>query len=218
MLCPWTDVERRDILSVSEPWMRELWERNWVPLGLAWLRVRAAILVQTLTLPDFEDFEVDLTTLGQMSRMTTSTSEMYISLLGSLLFQRRDSSPPPPHPTAKPASPSCPGPCPWDSTKVLFTLVQGAGLGKGLEYSCYSVTSWTAAHQASLSFTISQSLLKLMTVESVMPSNHLILCHPLLFLPYIFPSIRVFPSELTLDIRWPEYWSFSFSNSPSNEY
>ena len=80
------------------------------------------------------------------------------------------------------------------------------------------VTTWTAAHQASLSFTISQSLLKLMSTESVMPSNHLILCHPLLFLPYIFPSIRVFPNESTLDIRWPEYWSFSFSNKPSNEY
>ena len=79
-------------------------------------------------------------------------------------------------------------------------------------------TPWTAARQASLSFTISWSLLKLMSTESVMPSNHLILCHPLLFLPSIFPSIRVFSSESALHIRWPKYWSFSFSISPSNEY
>ena len=72
--------------------------------------------------------------------------------------------------------------------------------------------------QASLSFTISQSWLKLMSMESVMPSNHLILCHPILLLLSIFPSIRVFSSELTLHIRWPKYWSFSFSISPSNEY
>ena len=69
-----------------------------------------------------------------------------------------------------------------------------------------------------LSFTISWSLLKLMTIELVMPSNHLILCHPLLFPPSIFPSIRVFSSESVLPIRWPKYWSFSFSLSPSNEY
>jgi len=80
------------------------------------------------------------------------------------------------------------------------------------------VTPWTAAHQASLSFTISQSLLKLMSIELVMPSNHLILCHPLLLLPSIFPSIRDFSSELTLPIRWPKDWNFSFSISPSNEY
>ena len=72
------------------------------------------------------------------------------------------------------------------------------------------------ACQASLSFTISRSLLKLMSIESVIPSNHPILCHPLLLLPSIFPSIRVFSSELALPIRWPKYWSFSFS--PSNEY
>ena len=78
-------------------------------------------------------------------------------------------------------------------------------------------TSWTTAHQASLSITTSWSLLKLMSVESVMPSNHLILCHPLL-LPSIFPSIRVFSNELALCIRWPKYWSFSFSISPSNKY
>ena len=76
----------------------------------------------------------------------------------------------------------------------------------------------TAAHQATLSITNSQSLLKLMSIESVMPSNHLILCHPLLYLPSIFPSIRVFSSKSALGIRWPKYWSFSFSNSPSNEY
>ena len=80
------------------------------------------------------------------------------------------------------------------------------------------VTPWTAAHQACLSITSSQSLLKLMSIESVMPSNHLILCHPLLLLPSIFPSIRVFSTESALHIRWPKYWSFSFSISPSNEY
>ena len=80
------------------------------------------------------------------------------------------------------------------------------------------VTPWTAACQASLSFTISRSLLKLMSMKLVMPSNHLILCHPLLFLPSIFPSIRVFSNELALYIRWSKDWSFSFSISPSNEY
>ena len=80
------------------------------------------------------------------------------------------------------------------------------------------VTLWTAAHQASLSFTISWSLLKLICIESVMPSNHLILCRPLLLLPSIFPSIRVFSSESVLHIRWPKDWSFSFSISSSNEY
>ena len=79
-------------------------------------------------------------------------------------------------------------------------------------------TPCTAAHQASLSFTISQSLLKLTSIESVMPFNHLVLCHPLLLLPTIFPSIRVFPSKLALHIWCPKYWSFSFSISPSNEY
>ena len=77
---------------------------------------------------------------------------------------------------------------------------------------------WTAAHQASLSLTISQSLFKLRSIESLIPSNHLILCHPLLLLPLIFPSIRVFSNESVLCIRWPKYWSFSFSISPSNEY
>ena len=80
------------------------------------------------------------------------------------------------------------------------------------------VTPWTAARQASLSFTISRSLLKLMSIESVMPSNHLILCHPLLLPPSIFPSIRAFSNESALLIRWPKCWSFSLSISPSNEY
>ena len=79
-------------------------------------------------------------------------------------------------------------------------------------------TTWTTAYQASMSFTISLSFLKLMSIQSVMPSNHLILCHPLLLLPSIFPSIRVFSNESVLHIRWPNYWSFSFSISPSNEY
>ena len=78
-------------------------------------------------------------------------------------------------------------------------------------------TPWTAARQASLSITNSQSLLKLISIELVMPSNHLILCHPLLLPPSIFPSIRVFSNESALHIRWPKYWSFSFSISPSNE-
>ena len=80
------------------------------------------------------------------------------------------------------------------------------------------MTPWIVACQASLSFTISQSLLKLMSIELVMPSNHFILCHPLLLLPSIFPSIRVFSKESALRIRWPKYWSFSFSTSPSNKY
>ena len=79
-------------------------------------------------------------------------------------------------------------------------------------------TPWTAAHQATLSITNSQSLLKLTSLKSVIPSNHLILCHPLLLLPSIFPSIRVFSDKSVLRIRWPKYWSFSFTISPSNEH
>ena len=79
-------------------------------------------------------------------------------------------------------------------------------------------TPWIAAHQASLCITNSQSLLKLMSIELVMPSNHLILCHPLLLLPSVFPSIRVFSNQSAVCIRWPKYWSFSFSMNPSNEY
>ena len=81
-----------------------------------------------------------------------------------------------------------------------------------------SATPWTAAHQASLSITMSWSLLKLMSIESVMPSNHLILCHPLLLPPSVFLSIRVFSNEPTLRLRWRKYWSFTFSISHSNEY
>ena len=92
-----------------------------------------------------------------------------------------------------------------------------------LLFSCSVVSnslqiSWIAACQAFLSFTISQSLLKLMSIESVMLSSHLILCHPLLFLPSFFASIRVFSNEWALHIKWPKYWSLSFSISPSNEY
>ena len=79
-------------------------------------------------------------------------------------------------------------------------------------------TSWTAPHQASLSFTVSWSLLKLMSMEPVMPSNHLILCHLLRLLPSFFPSTRVFSNKSVLHVRWPKYWSFSFSISSSNEY
>ena len=101
------------------------------------------------------------------------------------------------------------------------------GLFWSLSYiCCCSVTElclalsdpWTTARQASLSFTISWSLLKLMPIESVMPSSHLILYHPLLLLPAVLPSIRVFSNESVLHIRRPKYWSFSFSTSPSNEY
>ena len=80
------------------------------------------------------------------------------------------------------------------------------------------VTPWTAACQASLSITNSPNLLKLTSIKSVMPSNHLILCHPLLLLPSIFPSIRVFSNELAFRTRWPKYWSFSFNICPSNKY
>ena len=83
---------------------------------------------------------------------------------------------------------------------------------------CPTATSWTVARQASLSITNSRSLLKLMSVESVMPSNHLTLCHLLLLPPSTIHSIRVFSNESVLHIRWPKYWSFSFNISPSNEY
>ena len=87
-----------------------------------------------------------------------------------------------------------------------------------LSYVLFFETPWTAACQASLSITNSRRLLKLMFIESVMPSNHLLLYHPLLLLPSVFPSIGVFSNESVLLIRWPEYWSFSFSISPSSEY
>ena len=89
---------------------------------------------------------------------------------------------------------------------------------QSLSHVWFFMNPWTAVCQASLSFTISQNLLKVMSIESVMPSNHLTLCHPLLLLPSIFPSIRGFSNESALHIRSPKYWSFSFSLSPSNEY
>ena len=92
------------------------------------------------------------------------------------------------------------------------------GSFKSLSHVQLYVTPWTAACQASLSITSSQSLLKFMSIESLMPSNHLILCHPLLLPPSIFPNIRVFSNELVLCIRWPKDWSFSFNISSSNEY
>ena len=100
--------------------------------------------------------------------------------------------------------------------KQLYKRVFSSGQSR----SCvrHFVTPWTAALQASLSITNSQSLIKLMFIKSVMPSNHLILCCPLLLPPSIFPSIRVFSKESVLHIRWPKYWNFSFNISPSNEY
>ena len=89
---------------------------------------------------------------------------------------------------------------------------------QSLSYVRLFAIPWTAARQAFLSITISQSLRKLMSIESVMPSNHLILCHPLLLLPSVFSIIRVFSNESVLCIRWPKYWSFSFSISPSKKY
>ena len=101
-----------------------------------------------------------------------------------------------------------------------ITLIGLSQTVQSLSHIQLFVTPWTAAYQASLSITNSQSLLKLMSLESVMPSNHLILCpsYPLLLLPSIFPSIRVFSNEPALHIRWPKYWSFSFRISPSDEY
>ena len=101
---------------------------------------------------------------------------------------------------------------------VLTLSTSAVVVVESLSHVWLFVTPWTATCQASLSFTIFWSLLKLMSIETVMPSNHLILCHPLLFLPSIFPSIRVFSDESVLCIRWPKYWSFSFSISSSNEY
>ena len=100
----------------------------------------------------------------------------------------------------------------WQKTSDSGVVVQS------LSCVCLFVSPWTAACQASLSFTNSQSFLKLMSIELVMLSNHLIYCHPLLLLPSIFPSIRVFSTESSFSIRWPKYWSSSFSISPSDEY
>ena len=101
---------------------------------------------------------------------------------------------------------------------VYFIIINA----QSVQFSCSvvsnSVTPWTAAHQATLSITNSWSLLKFMSIELMMPSNHLILCHPLFLLPSILPSIRVFSNKSVLCIRWPKYWSFSFNISPSSEY
>ena len=106
--------------------------------------------------------------------------------------------------------------------KRWFPIKESTDLLLLLLFSCQvmsdSVTPWTAAFQASPSFTISRSLFKLMSIELVIPSNHFTLSHSLLFLPSIFPRIRVFSSELALCFRWPKYWSFSFNTSPSNEH
>ena len=96
--------------------------------------------------------------------------------------------------------------------------LNGGGVVQSLSRVQLFVTPWTAAHQAPLSITTSRNLLKLMSIESVMPSNHLILCYPLLLLPSIFPSISIFSNESALCIRWPKYWSFNFSISSSNKY
>ena len=106
------------------------------------------------------------------------------------------------------------GPVPWRQSPLIGSVVAVQLL------SCVRlfVTPWTAARQASLSSTLSWNLFKLMSVESVMPSNHLILCRPLLLLPSVLPSIKVFSSDSMLCIKWPKYWSFSVSVSPSDEY
>ena len=116
----------------------------------------------------------------------------------------------------------------WFSLELTGLILQSKGLSRVFSSSVSSVqslshvqlfaTPWTAACQASLSITDSRSLLKLFSIELVMPSNHLILCHPLLLLPSNFPSIRVFSNESVLCIRWTKYWSFSFNISTSNEY
>ena len=111
-------------------------------------------------------------------------------------------------------SPSTLGLC----SQIILETLASWRVVQSLSCAQLFVIPLTAARQASLSFTNSQSLLKLMSIESVMPSNHLVLCHPLLLLPSIFPSIRVFPNESAFCIRQPKYWSFSFSISPSNEY
>ena len=105
----------------------------------------------------------------------------------------------------------------YDNMNISQVSVQVSSV-QSLSQVWLFATPWIAASQASLSITNSQSLLKLMSMELVMPSSHLILCHPLLLLPPIFPSIRVFSNESTLCIRWPKYWSFSFNISPSSEH
>ena len=102
--------------------------------------------------------------------------------------------------------------------KKLTTIYVQFSSVQSLSHVWLFATPWTAARQASLSITNSRNLLRLMCIESLMPSNHLLLCRHLLLPPSIFPSIRVFSDEWVLRIRWPKYWSFSFSISPSNEY
>ena len=106
----------------------------------------------------------------------------------------------------------------WKNMVYIFYLKAAFSSVQSLSRVRLFATPWTAARQASLSITNSWSLLTLMSIESMVPSNHLILCHPLLLLPSIFPSIRVFSSESALRIRWPKYWSFSFTISPSSEH
>ena len=111
----------------------------------------------------------------------------------------------------------------WESSHICsglcFNVYSQFNSVQSISHVRFFVTPWTAAHQASLSITNFQNLLKkFMSIESAMPSNHLILCHPLLLLPSIFPNFRVFSNESVLCIRWPKYWSFSFSISLSNEY
>ena len=108
---------------------------------------------------------------------------------------------------------------PWTISVSILSAICGIQASQELSVQFpFFTLPWTAACQASLSITSSQSLLKLRSIKSVMPSNHLILCHPLLLLPSIFPSFRVFSNKSVLRIRWPKYWSFSFSISPSNGY
>ena len=116
-----------------------------------------------------------------------------------------------PYPGIKPGSPT------WQADSLL-SEPPGISSVQSLSHVWPFATPWSAACQASLSITNSRNLLKLMSIELMIPSNHLLLCHPLLLLPSIFPSIRVFSNESVLRIRWPKYWSFSFSISPSNEY
>ena len=107
----------------------------------------------------------------------------------------------------------------WGKSTYVTSAIKNVIVVQSLSPVQLFATLWTASLQASLSFTVSQSLLKLTTsIESTMPSKHLILCCPLLFLPSIFPSIRIFSNESALHIRWPKYWRFSFGISPSNEY
>ena len=140
------------------------------------------------------------------TRACPPNSEVLVELLSLYLKPSKDLDSP--NPT----------PCPFVLVKVLQRNRINIVVVESLSHVRLFATSCHAACQASLSFTISQSLLKVMSIDSVMPSNHLTICHPLLLLLSIFPSIRVFSNELALHIRWSKYWSFSFSISPSSEY